>query len=182
MKYFIQEKKMGRNFILNEMWEDFSTEKKIYQLRKAVNYLLEKVDLEEMARADLEGAEEELSKKDMEAAAKKYIAAAKKRMGTDDPKKIAAGLGATFRKAKDGTPVKVGKVEISDDDAAAFKKEVKSQLGLSSEPKKKGKKSEKSEEELKADAEPKVELLKKEKDPTLGEAYKIRRQAGLLND
>ena len=116
--------------------------------------------LNEMARADLKGAEKALMDKNWSKAAKIYVSNAKER--DLDDKKIISGLGATFRTKKDSEEVSVGKNEagedilLSKDDVVEFKKAVKSALNFTpkADAKKKAKEEDGSKEkEPKADAE-----------------------------
>lgn len=133
--------------------------------------------LDEMARADVKGAEEAIKNGDWDEAAEIYIKNAKER-GFDE-KKIRSGLGSTFRFPADQETIKAGSVELNKEDSAAFKKAIQKQLGKTS-PTKKQKKEKKTEEQVKKDtgdfvknmekSEPKSELVKKSmKESILGD-------------
>lgn len=140
--------------------------------------------INELARADLKGAEKALKDGDWDEVAKIYIQNTENR-GMDDHAKVIAGLGSTFRPKKGEEDVLVGKDEdgetitLTKDDVVALKKAIKKHINYETKATKKSnekakkaaEQSEKDSEDLK-NAMPKTELIKN-KNESANEIYNI---------
>jgi len=151
--------------------------------------------INEMARADLAGAEEAIKSGDLDKVASHYVKKAKER-GLD-AKKIVSGLGATFRTFEEITPEQISELKTK------VKELVSGEMPPKKEKTKKSKKEEKEEKDEEEDegedasvtaakastkAKQKTVLIKKKAEEGLGEAYyptereRILMNAGMLNE
>jgi hypothetical protein len=139
---------------------------------KLTKLLYESAMLNEMARADLKGAEEALKSKDWEKVAKVYVKNMREK--DKDVSSIIRSLGSTFRTKSEDNMVHIGDIKLSKEEAGELKKAIKDEAGFKPAEKKPKKKKEKVEVDVEVD----TNKEEKEKDPKMFEEYDDRYYSG----